>query len=284
MATEMEMEMEMEMSMEMAMGSAASASSDLGYRPITLQFPLGPGAPPAFPPDIMPVNDWTWKEDSWDPDLESNLTAIEFMGTSWQNISFAGYLNWDPQTNPAGYQAFVNGEIQYLQNLMQTERERYLAEILAQQNGAPRYWQSLLGITRRAKPASYRVIRSAARIGEMAVVYYKEQFRRPRPSTVCPGLFPPFGPPGHPSFPSGHSTQSWLITLLLNYVAPDYQVQLNWLAERVAVNRERAGLHYPSDTLGGQHLANEVFQLLGNSLPANSRFRTMLDDARQEWP
>ena len=75
-----------------------------------------------------------------------------------------------------------------------------------------------------------------------------------------------------------------LITLLLNYVAPDYQVQLNWLAERVAVNRERAGLHYPSDTLGGQHLANEVFQLLVNSLPANSRFRTMLDDARQEWP
>src|SRR5437899_11127113 len=100
--------------------------------------------------------------------------------------------------------------------MMEGDRCRYLPALLAQQNGAPRYWQSLLGITRRAKPASYRVIRSAARIGEMAVVYYKERFRRPRPSNVCPGLFHPFGPPGHPSFPSGHSTQSWLTQLLLD--------------------------------------------------------------------
>ena len=52
-------------------------------------------------------------------------------------------------------------------------------------------------------------------IGNVAYFYYKQQFRRVRPSTLCPGLAPPFGPPAHPSFTSGHSFIGHFIALLL---------------------------------------------------------------------
>ncbi len=101
-------------------------------------------------------------------------------------------------------------------------------------------------------------------------------FRRVRPSTLCPGLVPPFGPPRHPAFPSGHSFLGHFIALLLleidgiaarygtgmkvNGSVPgkkpdwaDYQAAprrdldgpLFWLAARLARNRERIGVHYP---------------------------------------
>jgi hypothetical protein len=52
-------------------------------------------------------------------------------------------------------------------------------------------------------------------IGNVAYFYYKQQFSRVRPSTLCPGLAPPFGPPAHPSFTSGHSFIGHFIALLL---------------------------------------------------------------------
>ena len=110
---------------------------------------------------------------------------------------------------------------------------------------------------------------TAMRIGEMTAVYYKNKYLRVRASTIEPGLMPPFGPPGHPSFPSGHSTQGWLISYALGEATWSaslgqsiYKNQLEWLADRVATNRERAGLHYHSDSQAGQFLANAVFTLL----------------------
>src|SRR4029453_6836290 len=53
-------------------------------------------------------------------------------------------------------------------------------------------------------------------------------------------------------------------------------------AENVAVNRERAGLHYPSDTAAGKQLAGKIFEILTTECP---RFRqTLHKDKRDEWP
>ena len=297
----MAMEMEMEMEMEMGLGtgprpSLGGVAAELQYRPMTLQFPLSSAALPAFPPNVLPASDWKWSDKSWDPDLESYFVLLEFLGTPWQSINFDSFRQWDPSFNPTGYEAFVNGEIQKLLDMMRQERERYLSEICSQQDSAAQYWPLLLRFTRAVKPATHRLIRTAVRVGELAVVYYKNEYKRPRASTVCPGLFPPFGPPGHPAFPSGHSTQSWLITFLLGKDGltgkPDpvnptkmisiYEPQLEWLAERVAVNRERAGFHYPTDTAAGKHLAQEILTLL-KSLPAGSHFQTMFAEAKAEW-
>jgi hypothetical protein len=120
-------------------------------------------------------------------------------------------------------------------------------------------------------------------------MHYKSVFRRVRPSTICPGLVPPFGPPRHPSFPSGHSFLGHFIALLLLEIDPvaarfgepnsagtqrtrttlgtvmssqRFKGPLLWLGHRLAKGRERAGLHYPSDSRASRWLAGVMWALL----------------------
>jgi len=166
-------------------------------------------------------------------------------------------------------------------------------------------------------------------MGNMFYMYYKEVFRRVRPSTVAPGLVPPYGPPRHPAFPSGHSFAGHFCALLLleidELAAVHGEPQENgprrkpkieevmsrdpckgpllWLADRMAKNRERAGLHYPTDSLASRWMAGAVWKLLfsskdslGDAKPPHSSrdieeadlisvptLRRVLAMARAEW-
>jgi hypothetical protein len=154
-------------------------------------------------------------------------------------------------------------------------------------------------MTNGSKPASLKLMQMAMRIGEMAAMHYKSVYMRPRPSALCPGLSPPFGPPGHPAFPSGHALQGYLITEALMEATrppikstsgavpkPDsiYKKQLKWLARRVARNRERAGLHYESDSAAGQWLGEYLFDnVLNKEDGASPIFWETLQAAKEEW-
>ena len=61
----------------------------------------------------------------------------------------------------------------------------------------------------------------------MVKMQYKSVYRRLRPSSLCAGLVPPWGPPQHPSFPSGHSMVAHLYALLL--------LEIPQVAERLGV-------------------------------------------------
>jgi len=64
-------------------------------------------------------------------------------------------------------------------------------------------------------------------------MHYKYQFDRPRPSQISPLLMPPIEVPGHASYPSGHATESWLLTGLLTEIMPaQAAVPLALVAER----------------------------------------------------
>ena len=72
-------------------------------------------------------------------------------------------------------------------------------------------------------------------------------------------------PPAHPSFPSGHALQGRIISLVLKDVRgvlPQANELLDELAERVALNRTIAGLHYPLDNKAGVAVADEVHRML----------------------
>ena len=119
-------------------------------------------------------------------------------------------------------------------------------------------------------------------------MYFKDKFERPRPSFVLPSLMPPIAIPGHASFPSGHSTQAHLVVACLK---PALQASisaaafaaissgLDVLADRIARNREIAGLHYPSDLAAGAALAREMFTLL----QPLATFQAALTAAKAEW-
>src|SRR5262249_9748560 len=151
--------------------------------------------------------------------MKSLIYLPEFLATDWTKIDFArgpDLLNWDEATNPGGFEGEVGREIEELVELMRIDRERYLPEILFQHDNAPSYWLGMLALDRGTHPLVQEVLYTAKRIGEVPTTYFKHKFDRPRPSSVCPGLMPPVGPPSHPSFPSGHSTQSWLMTYALS--------------------------------------------------------------------
>jgi hypothetical protein len=152
---------------------------------------------------------------------------------------------------------------------------------------------NLMTSTPGAYPATSRVLHAANVVALFVAMYFKAHYKRPRASQLCPALLPPIAVPGHASYPSGHSTQAHLMALCMGEVfdglpaAQKPQMQpmrddLKVLADRIARNREIAGLHYPSDTAAGVVLANQVLALL-SGMPATSPYRTAVANAVAEW-
>jgi PAP2 superfamily len=83
-----------------------------------------------------------------------------------------------------------------------------------------------------------------------------------------------FQTPGHGSLPSGHSTESFVTALMLDSlrrgppapgaaaashdIANPTFVQLMRIAERIAINRTVAGVHFPVDSAAGMVLAKTL--------------------------
>ena len=278
-----------------------------------------------------------WLE-SVDPDALSTMAALEFAS------QFDTWNRWDPRgtTNPedgllnAGWLeeddvrwqphrdgfAAIRAEIEQLQQLMQDDRQRYLAEAEWQADGTADYFIHFLGATYARHPWTIELIACAMSISHIAHMYYKHRFNRVRPSFLCPGLVPPFGPPAHPSFPSGHSSQGHLIALLLLEIpglAYRFGIQGNesegfgrqpgngvprwnilagrnnidspllWLAQRIAKNRERIGVHYASDSSASRHLAAGIWRGLRDASLEDDQIlcptlELVISRASAEWP
>jgi hypothetical protein len=208
----------------------------------------------------------------------------------------------------------ICAEIEELQMLMQDDRDRYLAEIEMQSDGLADYIIHFIGASRGRHPWTIELISCGLAIGNIVYMYYKNYFKRVRPSFLCPGLTVPMGPPAHPSYPSGHSFLGHFIALLLLEIpgiALRYGIfaqggssgtkpirdslkgenvidsPLLWLAQRVAKNRERAGLHYYSDSLGSRHLAAGIWWALlnnGENRIDCPTLEAVLRRAIAEWP
>lgn len=97
-----------------------------------------------------------------------------------------------------------------------------------------------------------------------AVFHYKVQASRSRPwSQTSINLYPIFQRPdrlypGHPSYPSGHATMAYTWALLLAKFHASKAPALLLAATEVAVNREVAGVHFPSDKVCGLALGSEI--------------------------
>lgn len=107
----------------------------------------------------------------------------------------------------------------------------------------------------------------------------KKIYNRVRPSYLDPTLSPVIDIPQHPSYPSGHATQAHLRALVFGQLDPENRAAYIQSAQRIARNREIAGVHYPSDTQAGVHLATQLFSMLMN----NSEFAEQLKKAKAEW-
>jgi hypothetical protein len=253
---------------------------------------------------------------------------LEPLDLEWQpDPALKGAPGWAAEKARA-YSA-IRVEIEQLQQLMQDDRDRYLAESDVQADGVADTFYSFVGVSQARYPWTVELINCGISIGNLVYMYYKQYFHRVRPSVLCPGLIPPFGPPAHPAYPSGHSTLGHLIALLLLEIPalrdrygvfaafdgslgqavdpnppgggggqpPTNPLQgrnaihspLLWFGQRMAKNRERIGVHYPSDSFGSRHIAAGVWRALLHDSNANTgidcpTLKRVLDHAKAEWP
>jgi hypothetical protein len=165
---------------------------------------------------VMAGREFGAQPDLWQYDRPQLLAMgwLEPLDLAWQpDPALQGTVNWAAAKSNAWN--MIAAEIQELQQLMQDDRDRYLAEIDLQADNGPDYIMAFIQAHIERYPWTIELINCGLAIGNIAYSYYKAKFKRVRPSFLCPGLAPAFGPPGHPSFPSGHSFLAHLMALLL---------------------------------------------------------------------
>jgi membrane-associated phospholipid phosphatase len=285
-------------------GGTAATGSTPNVRPI--------GVSPAVHKQEAMGEDW-WRGNKWPPtDVPTNWQNVPITRTSkepfpdqswtpyWYSIAVigefvkqAGWDGFEHQLRAILDAADLKQEIDELVALIDY-RAGVMTEALAQCDNIIGYFRGVLSFTPYSHPWTYGLAMIALRVGEFQVMHYKARFNRPRASRFAPALMPPIEPPGHASFPSGHSTQSHLMALCLAEVMPKAASNgtnpdtgqpdpafgpLQRLAERVARNREVLGVHYPSDSEAGRRLALGTFPLLMKC----PTVQTIADRARSEW-
>jgi subtilisin family serine protease len=149
------------------------------------------------------------------------------------------------------------------------ERERRREEIEWEADHLARNYQTTLLTGPDAYPKTWQLMNTMSDLALMPVMHFKKRFARARPSQIEPRIAPLLEVPGHPAYPSGHSTQNFLIAHLLSEVIGDDAeliARVFAIARRVAENREYAGLHYASDTQAGEDLARDIFPIMRQAL------------------
>jgi hypothetical protein len=202
----------------------------------------------------------------------------------------------------------VQAELDVLVAYSLNQRADALGEILAQADsymGMATYFMDMLSISATSYPATVRLLHIGGLLGLPIGMYAKSHAQRqdssapslptvyaqrPRPPQLLPALTPPIPMPGHPSYPSGHATQAMLMANLVDQVFADPDLQpnprfrsmsllLRAMAERIARNREIAGLHYPSDSVAGQRVADA----LSGTIAGLTLVEYVIERAQAEW-
>ena len=110
-------------------------------------------------------------------------------------------------------------------------------------------------------------------------VAFKKEFDRVRPSVYDQTLGTVIQVPGHPAYPSYHAADSTIIALLLGELNPEKSDVYLQDVERISRNREIAGVHYPSDSIAGQMLARDFYEIIQNE----EWFSVGYEAALNEW-
>lgn len=108
----------------------------------------------------------------------------------------------------------------------------------------------------------YKINQDAVHI----ILVLKNKFNRIRPSYINSDIKPVISVPQNSSYPGGHAAQAYLIALYLSKKNPKYTEQLFQYVFQIGINREIAGLHYPSDTSAGYILAKNIYLDLEKNL------------------
>lgn len=132
----------------------------------------------------------------------------------------------------------------------------------------PSIFNETLGVDLRTMPATWELLALVHNEANVATNDAKEYFHRVRPWAVDPTLpncDAGTGKPPTRSYPSGHSSLSYSVGLVLAQLVPERAEAVLSKAQDYAESREICGVHYPSDTEASHVIGTIVAtRLLGN--------------------
>jgi acid phosphatase (class A) len=105
----------------------------------------------------------------------------------------------------------------------------------------------------------------------------KEYWRRPRPYVVEPSLAAGKLDKSF-SYPSGHSTESMVLALVLLEIFPDKSEPVLAIARNIGWHRVEIARHYPTDIYAGRVFAMD----LARQMKANPQFQSDLSEVKRE--
>ena len=162
-------------------------------------------------------------------------------------------------------------------------------EITSQMGSLGDYYGFILGLTGSHNPRTLEQIYITHKMAGHAVMIPKHNLACRRPDQLDGRVMPMIPTPGHGTFPSGHATEAFAIATVLSALVhatpkqfPDADARVAMMmkqAERIAVNRTVAGVHYPIDGYAGATLGTMIGRTivaLGNQQPGNSDNATSL--------
>jgi hypothetical protein len=278
-----------------AMGSGwFDGGTDRAGTPV---FPMAPDSPLADEPITPFYFGAKFPNTAWDSDLYALNIIPEFLASGLTINGTAIYAG-------PGARAIVIDAPPKITDYMINEliekaitiRPQRLAEIMQQDKNFQTCWLQLLMMTHNSHPATYQLMKFAARVGELVMMAAKRfsaaqpGWNSARPSQICPTLYPPVPVPGHSTYPAGHAIVGHLTSECLKDLFPDpstvgaatpkgVRASLDKLALRVSENRVIAGLHFEHDIIQGKLIAHQVAALL-KGCPL---YTQVLATAKQEW-
>ena len=155
---------------------------------------------PLVAEDTPPNKNAKFSVHSWDCDLFALTFLPDFFtakvnGQTWDQAITVGP---PPAVIPVGSGGEPGDDrIDELRILAVTERPEALGEILNQNQNQQLCFLHLMAMTHNSHPATYFVMKLAARVGEVVMMRLKRHFNRARPCQVYPTLYPPVAIPGH---------------------------------------------------------------------------------------
>ena len=223
------------------------------------------GAPPALEPEavkLLPkIPEGTaqaiYPDSSWDPEVLRFL----HMGPAFLPKDTA----FEVPAFPANDSPETSAELETLKNFAANLRTPETVKHIVFENDMPTPLVSYeeVGLFSSEKnPEAEELITKVVVDAGVFIISYKKEFLRVRPDFLAPDLKTVIPNPGHPAYPSGHGGQSHIVGLILAMLDEKHKDIYMAHAWAIGTRREIAGVHYPSDSVAGRKLAEDVLAKL----------------------
>ncbi|KKJ78475.1 hypothetical protein WH95_02140 [Kiloniella litopenaei] len=158
-------------------------------------------------------------------------------------------------------------QLEYVRNYADQRSER-AAEILAQVGYPTEFFTSVVPLNAVTHSHTLQLISLVQQLASHVVLRTKHSLACRRPDIYSAQIQPIIPTPGHGTLPSGHSTEAFTVatvfgallddTIMSFQQSPSIKELLLSVAERIAVNRTVAGVHFPADSTAGAALGTTL--------------------------